>query len=134
MRQFTMRVFVAGLLLMVSLGARCEVVTATVDGLKYDLDTEKGTATVVGLAISIIGLANLPTAETPYTDGMNWVVIILFCVIPMIAWALTLIAMKGYSLTGERMKEIQAVNAKRKELIAGGMTLEEAMQQCPGKE
>ena len=91
-------------------------------------------ATVVGLAISIIGLANLPTAETPYTDGMNWVVIILFCVIPMIAWALTLIAMKGYSLTGERMKEIQAVNAKRKELIAGGMTLEEAMQQCPGKE
>ena len=49
MRQFTMRVFVAGLLLIVSLGARCEVVTATVDGLKYDLDTEKGTATVVGL-------------------------------------------------------------------------------------
>ena len=44
-----MRVFVAGMLLMVSLGARCEVVTATVDGLKYDLDTEKGTATVVGL-------------------------------------------------------------------------------------
>ncbi len=44
-----MRVFVVGLLLMVSLGARCEVVTATVDGLKYDLDTELGTATVTGL-------------------------------------------------------------------------------------
>ena len=49
MRQFTMRVFVAGLLLIVSLGASCEVVTATVDGLKYDLDTELGTATVTGL-------------------------------------------------------------------------------------
>lgn len=90
-------------------------------------------ATVVGVAISIIGLANLPTAETPYTDGMNWVVIILFCVIPMIAWAATLIAMKGYSLTGERMKEIQAVNAKRKEAIAGGMTLDEAMKEWPGE-
>lgn len=91
-------------------------------------------ATVVGVAVSVIGLANLPTAETPYTEGMNWVVIVLFCVIPMVAWALTLIAMKGYSLTGERMKEIQAVNAKRKEAIAGGMSLEEAMQQWPGEE
>ncbi len=91
-------------------------------------------ATVVGMAVSMIGLANLPTADTPYSDGMNVVVIILFCVIPMVAWAATLIAMKGYSLTGERMKEIQAVNAKRKEAIAGGMTLEEAMKEWPGEE
>ena len=46
----------------------------------------------------------------------------------MIAWAVTLIAMKGYSLTGDRMKEIQEVNAKRKEAIAEGMSLEEAME------
>ncbi len=59
---------------------------------------------------------------------MNWVVIVLFCLIPMIAWAVTLIAMKGYSLTGDRMKEIQEVNAKRKEAIAEGMSLEEAME------
>lgn len=91
-------------------------------------------ATVVGMAVSMIGLANLPTADTPYSDGMNVVVIILFCVIPMVAWAATLIAMKGYSLTGERMKEIQAVNARRKEAIAGGMTLEEAMKEWPGEE
>jgi hypothetical protein len=45
----------------------------------------------------------------------------------MIAWALTLIAMKGYSLTGERMKEIQAVNAVRRDAIANGMSKEEAM-------
>ena len=52
-------------------------------------------ATVVGIAVSIIGLENLPTAETPYAPGMNWVVIVLFCVIPMLAWAITLIVMKG---------------------------------------
>ncbi len=89
-------------------------------------------ATVVGMAVSMIGLANLPTADTPYSDGMNMVVIILFCVIPMVAWAATLIAMRGYSLTGERMKEIQAVNAKRKEAVASGMSLEQAMREWPG--
>ena len=86
-------------------------------------------ATVVGVAVSIIGLENLPTAETPYAAGMNWVVIILFCVIPMLAWLITLIVMKGYSLTGDRMKEIQEINAKRKEAIANGMTMEEAMEE-----
>jgi len=85
-------------------------------------------ATIVGIAVSVIGLQNLPTAETPYAPGMNWVVIVLFCVIPMIAWAATLICMKGYELTGPRMKEIQAINAKRKEAIAKGMTMEEAME------
>ncbi len=85
-------------------------------------------ATVVGIAVTIIGLENLPVAETPYAPGMNWVVIVLFCIVPMIAWALTLWAMKGYELSGPRMKEIQAVNAKRKEAIAKGMSMEEAMK------
>ena len=85
-------------------------------------------ATIVGIAVSAIGLANLPTAETPYAPGMNWVVIVLFCIIPMLAWGITLIVMKGYELTGPRMKEIQEVNAKRKEAIAKGMSMEEAME------
>ena len=85
-------------------------------------------ATVVGIAVTIIGLENLPVAETPYSEGMNWVVIVLFCIVPMCAWALTLWAMKGYELSGPRMKEIQAINAARKELVAQGKTLEEAMQ------
>jgi Na+/melibiose symporter-like transporter len=85
-------------------------------------------ATVVGVAVSFIGLENLPTAETPYAPGMNWVVIILFCIIPMVAWIATLIAMKGYKLTGSYMKEIQSVNAARRDAIAKGMSLEEAME------
>ena len=84
-------------------------------------------ATVVGIAVSIIGLQNLPTADTPYSEGMNWVVIVLFCIIPMAAWAVTLFVMKNYELTGDRMKEIQEINNKRKDAIANGMTMEEAM-------
>lgn len=85
-------------------------------------------STIVGVALALIGIHVLPDGNTPYADGMHGVVIVLFCVIPMAAWIATLIAMKGYTLTGERMKEIQRVNGLRKEGIAEGMTLEEAME------
>lgn len=85
-------------------------------------------ATVVSVALLFIGVHDLPTKETAYVNGMNWVVIALFCLVPMFAWVLTLIAMKGYELDGKRVKTIQAVNAARKEAIAGGMSLEETMQ------
>lgn len=85
-------------------------------------------ATVVAIVVGFIGITELPTKATPYVDGMNWVVIILFCLVPMLAWAATLLAMKGYELDGERVKEIQAVNAVRKAGIASGMTLEQAME------
>ena len=84
-------------------------------------------ATVVSLALLFIGVHDLPTKGTAYVDGMNWVVIALFCLVPMCAWALTLLAMKGYELDGQRVKTIQAVNAARKEAISNGMTMEEAM-------
>ena len=76
----------------------------------------------------MIGISKLPDAATPYSSGMNMVVIVLFCVVPMIAWIATLWAMKGYKLTGPKMKEIQAVNAQRKQAISNGMSLEEAME------
>ena len=85
-------------------------------------------ATVVGIAVLVIGLEKLPTAETLYAPGMKWVVIVLFCIIPMLAWVVTLLVMKGYELTGPRMKEIQEINRKRKEAIEQGMSLEEAMK------
>ncbi|MCD8084799.1 MAG: MFS transporter [Clostridiales bacterium] len=80
------------------------------------------------------GLSELPTDATPYSGGIKVAVIVMFCVIPMLAWAATLWAMHGYSLTGEKMKEIQAVNAKRKEEVANGMTLEDAMKKWPGED
>jgi Na+/melibiose symporter-like transporter len=84
-------------------------------------------ATVVSVALLFVGIEELPTKATLYADGMNWVVIVLFCIIPMSAWALTIWAMKGYSLDGARIKTIQAVNAARKEAVENGMTMEEAM-------
>lgn len=86
-------------------------------------------ATVVGIAVSLIGIKSLPTAETPFAPGMNTVVIILFCIVPMIAWIITIIAMKGYILTGDEMKKIQEVNRKRKAAIAEGMSIGQAMEQ-----
>ena len=77
------------------------------------------------------GLSDLPTDSTPYSGGIKVAVIVMFCVIPMLAWAATLIAMKGYSLTGAKMKEIQATNAKRSAAVAEGMTIEQAMEKYP---
>lgn len=85
-------------------------------------------STIVGAAVAMIGITTLPDGNTPYAQGMHGVVLVLFCVVPMLAWVATLLAMKGYSLTGARMKEIQEVNAARKEAISEGMSLEEAME------
>ena len=85
-------------------------------------------ATVVSLAVGFIGYNGLPTKTTPYMAGMNWVVIALFCIVPMVAWILTLWAMKGYELDGRKVKLVQKVNAARKESIAKGMSMEEAMK------
>ena len=83
---------------------------------------------VAFIFLACAGLADLPTDSTPYSMGIKVAVIVMFCVIPMLAWAATMLAMKGYSLTGEKMKEIQAVNAQRKRAIEQGMTVEEAME------
>ena len=85
-------------------------------------------ATIVSIAVGIIGITGLPTKATPYTEGMNWVVIVLFCLIPMLAWGLTLISMRGYELDGKRVKQIQAVNAARSAAVEKGMSMEEAMR------
>lgn len=83
---------------------------------------------VVSVALLCIGVQELPTKATPYAEGMNWVVIVLFCVLPMLAWITTLAVMKNYTLTGEKMRRISAVNAARKAAIEQGMSLEEAMR------
>lgn len=85
-------------------------------------------STIVGAAVAVIGIHTLPDGNTPYAQGMHAVVILLFCIVPMAAWIATLAAMKGYTLTGEKMKEIQGVNAARKEAVAKGMPLSQAME------
>ena len=89
---------------------------------------------VAFIFMAFAGLPDLPTDATPFSQGIKIAVIVMFCVIPMVAWLATLWAMHGYSLTGEKMKEIQAVNSARKQGIADGMTVEEAMEKWPSKE
>lgn len=73
------------------------------------------------------GLNALPAEGTPYMDGMKLSTIICFCILPMISWIITLICMKKYTLSGEKLREIQAVNAVRKEAIKKGMSLNTAL-------
>lgn len=89
---------------------------------------------VVTIGITFIGLTSVPDQYTPYAPGMNWVVIVLFCIIPMLAWVATLWAMKSYSLSGSNMKEIQRVNAARKAAVEGGMSVEKAMSSFQASE
>ncbi len=86
-------------------------------------------STIVGITVGFIGFKNaLPDDSVVYSPGMKTVVIFLFCILPISAWAITLLSMKKYSLTGERMKQIQTVNAKRKEAIRNGMNLTDAIE------
>lgn len=85
-------------------------------------------STIVGVAVTLIGIHTLPDGNTPYAEGMHGIVILLFCILPMAAWLVTLWVMKGYTLTGEKMQRIQEINAKRKEAVSNGMKLEETME------
>ncbi len=84
-------------------------------------------STIVGIAVAMIGLKTLPGGDTEYAAGMKIVVIVLFCIIPMIAWAISLFAMKGYILTGDKMKQIQKVNAERLQALSEGKSVEDVM-------
>ena len=84
-------------------------------------------STIVGLSILSIGIKTLPDGNTPYASGMKTIVIILFCIVPMVAWIIALVSMKGYRLNAEKMREIQMINYVRKFYMTKGCSLEEVM-------
>ena len=73
------------------------------------------------------GLNALPAEGTPYMEGMKLSAVICFCLLPMAAWLVTIFCMTRYSLSGEKMREVQAVNAVRKAAVQRGMSMEQAM-------
>ncbi len=95
-----------------------------IDKLISSLQTLLLTVFIVGI---VPGLNALPTEGTPYMDGMKLSAIICFCLLPMVSWLITVFCMTRYRLSGQKLEEIQAVNAVRKAAIKGGMSLEEAM-------
>ena len=99
-------------------------VFSLVDKLISSLQTLLLTLFIVFL---VPGLNALPAEGTEYMPGMELSAIICFCLLPMAAWLVTIFCMTRYSLSGEKMREVQAVNAVRKAAVQSGMSMEEAM-------
>ena len=68
-------------------------------------------------------------ASTVATSG-TVAFLVYGCLLPMAAWLVTIFCMTRYSLSGEKMREVQAVNAVRKAAVQGGMSMAEAMATC----
>ena len=82
-------------------------------------------STVVGVAVAMIGIQTLPDGNTPYSDGMHGVGdrIVLYRSDACMDYYTD--RDEGiYTEPENEMKEIQAVNAVRKDAISQGMTLE----------
>ncbi|MBU7595770.1 MFS transporter [Metabacillus halosaccharovorans] len=72
--------------------------------------------TIIGLLLAIIGFkAAFPDVDTPYTEGIFWMAMFLNFGGLIIAWILTLIAMKFYNLDKNKMEEIRVELEKRRE-------------------
>ncbi|MFC4323737.1 MFS transporter [Litchfieldia salsa] len=64
--------------------------------------------TVVGIMLAMIGFkASLPDIDTPYSESIFWVTMVLYIGFLMIAWIASLVAMKFYELDFKKMMEIQ---------------------------
>ncbi len=87
------------------------------------------TVFTVGIIPALNGA--LPSTGLDMTNfdftGVRLSALITFAFIPMFAWLVTMISMHFYKLNGEKLREIQAVNAVRKHAIAGGMPKKEAL-------
>lgn len=59
--------------------------------------------------------------------GVRLSAIITFCLLPMSAWLITMIALYFYKLSGSKLREIQAVNNVRKIAMSYGINKAEAM-------
>ena len=68
------------------------------------------------LLIGIVGYtgSKIPQGTDMLTPGIRWITVALFCGMPIIGWACTILAMKKFSLTKEKMEEIQIAIAEKK--------------------
>ncbi len=69
------------------------------------------------LIIGIVGYtgSRIPLASDECTIGIRIITACLFCVLPIIGWVCTILAMKKFSLTKEEMERIQLEIAEKKE-------------------
>ena len=71
---------------------------------------------IATLLIGVVGYtgSKIPLASDELTFGIRMITTALFCGMPIIGWVCTLLAMKKFSLTKEKMEEIQISIAARK--------------------
>lgn len=63
---------------------------------------------VVGALVSVIGFGDeFPTVDDGMTTGLLWVALITALGFPVLGWVISIIAMKFYPLTKEKMVEVQ---------------------------
>jgi len=78
--------------------------------------TSLNTIIIAGLLIVIGFYDNFPTVDTPYSNALFWVAMMLFCGLPIFGWIISIICLRFYSLDSENMAKIQQKlgNAKLK--------------------
>jgi len=74
---------------------------------------------IATLVIGIVGYtgSRIPQASDELTIGIRIITAVLFCGLPLLGWALTLVAMKKFSLTREKMEDVQMTIASQKNEI-----------------
>ncbi|SJZ85974.1 MFS transporter [Garciella nitratireducens] len=71
--------------------------------------------TIIATVLAVIGFTkNFPDIDTPYTEKIFWATMFLFIGMLLLAWFVSLIAMRFYELDVKKMSEIQAELQKRR--------------------
>ena len=64
--------------------------------------------TIVGVFVAFLGYTNtVPQVGDKLTTGIFVITMLLYNGMPILGWVTSIIAMKFYPLTGEKMKEIE---------------------------
>lgn len=76
--------------------------------------------TFVSILLSVIGYTTtLPQVTDTFTPQIFTMAMVVFLGIPIVGWIISLISMKYYELTPDKMAEIQKVNLERKDTAKG---------------
>lgn len=65
-------------------------------------------SSIVGFSVIFIGFKVLPDLDTPFSNSIKYLAILLFCGLPILAWITSIVAMKYYPLDKEMMETVQA--------------------------
>ena len=77
---------------------------------------------VLGLIMIFVGFGQMyPTPETALTPGLFWAGMLCLCGLPALSWLVNLVCMRFYLLDKNRMAEISATIARRKQEAASGV-------------